>query len=270
LKPSVSTFAGGETQQVFNIFSTHDWVQPHESPTTAKYQYRIAGSGEEFHSTPGQFLGETSQFAQIRINGLLPHTKYEYQLSATNSLGTTLGGIRTSTTRSWGIQAGGTLPATNGSGGGGALSVNWQFGAQKVSWTCSEWVQGQLGNATAASDNYTLHFEGCKMAYNGVNACNLESFNINLGGNLEAQGENKFVNLKFPAGCQSPFGASATFTISQPFEAQVPVGEGLFAVQQPMNLSSSMTFGGNVGSVSISGDNWALTGANSGKKFGSL
>ncbi len=271
--PKVEWFPIQAETQVFSIHPTSAWVKPNGALTTVKFQYRVSGSGGEWLNTPVvSYSGEEKQKVDIRIYGLLPHTKYDIRLTATNEYGTnSQGGEATPfTTRSWGVQAGGTLPASVGSGTYGTGSFNWQFGLQKVSWSCSERVQGQLGNATASSDHYTLYFEGCKMAYNEKVACTLETFHINLGGNLEAQGENKTFYLNFPVGCQSPFGSSAGFTIQEPFKALVPVGEESFAAEQPMTMSSSLSFGGNYGTISISGDKWILTGSNIGKKFGTL
>jgi hypothetical protein len=263
----------GIETQVVSAKPSKAFVTPNGATTTVKYEYRVAKSGEEWRSTPTvQFSGEERQSVNIRMNGLLPHTTYEYALVGTNEYGTSrVGGeVQQLKTRSWGIQSGGTLPASVVSLTYGAASFNWQLGLQKVSWNCSEKVQGQLGNATASSDHYTLYFEECKMSYNEKVACNLESFYINLGGNLEAQGENKTFYLNFPVGCQSPFGSSAGFTIQEPFAALVPVGEASFAVEQPMTMNSSLSFGGNYGTIAISGDRWGLTGSNIGKKFGTL
>lgn len=268
-----SSVSSGASSEVYELGSLHlsGWANPNGAATTAKFEYRVYASIEAFHSTPSQALGSGTTTVSVpsqRVDGLLPNTKYEVRLVATNSYGTTTGSTSTAITSQWQIREPVALPATFVSTEGVPVSIEWVFGLSHVTFNCTEGASGEIDNSKSSEDEYNLAFNKCSMALNGEFACNMPSFQIRLGGNFTDPEE--VVGFEFPEGCpKTLFGGHPTFYVGEPFYIEVPVCIGLICHEKPeITLEGKMKYGSYTAKISTKGP-WELTGANIGHKFGS-
>jgi hypothetical protein len=256
-------------------------VNPNGVATYGSFEYRLAGTEEAFTTTPSQYVGAGTEYVSItaaKVKGLIPASEYELRLTASNSYGATTSSALHFSTSTWYVEEGGDFASAFNSESTPA-SFEWPMGGYTVSFDCSERVHGTLGHGgwelagggkevvvasgSPNEDSYVLSFEGCTMAYNGVVACSLPSFEIQLAGNFVAS-VYKHLNLTFPKGCESPFGHEATFVV-KPFSA-VGRGPTSFATKVPVELEGELGFGEWVGKMTVT-NSWFLTGANIGYGF---